>query len=221
MVRTNKKVLLVEGKDDLYTVANLLKYRLQIAKVETVLNIREKASLQRLKQGLRNDLRGSELERLGVVLDADEDLSARWAAITDRLKEFDQSQPSAIPDQPVHSGTIFRLERDDGTVIQVGIWLMPNNQTPGALEDFLKELIRADDSLWSYAQDCVNNINPAERRFTANDDLKAKIHTWLAWQAEPGVPFGTAIEADFLDAAAPSAVTLLAWLGQLFDLTYP
>ena len=50
------------------------------------------------------------------------------------------------------------------------------------------------------------------------DEPKAVIHTWLAWQKEPGRPFGTAITARFLDPNVPEVDVLVAWLKRLFFL---
>jgi hypothetical protein len=48
-------------------------------------------------------------------------------------------------------------------------------------------------------QSSVAAIPEAERRFGPLAEPKAIIHTWLAWQKEPGKPLGTAITARFLD----------------------
>jgi hypothetical protein len=45
---------------------------------------------------------------------------------------------------------------------------------------------------------------------------KAIMHTWLAWQEEPGLPFGTAIKAGYLDSSAAPVDTLVSWLNRLF-----
>ncbi len=42
------------------------------------------------------------------------------------------------------------------------------------------------------------------------------MRTWLAWQEEPGKPFGTAITARYLDADAPPAKALVDWMRRLF-----
>ncbi len=47
---------------------------------------------------------------------------------------------------------------------------------------------------------------------------KALLHTWLAWQAEPGKPIGQAITANYLDANAMPAQQLMKWIRHLFDL---
>jgi hypothetical protein len=57
-----------------------------------------------------------------------------------------------------------------------------------------------------------------ERRFPVRHVAKANIHTWLAWQEEPGKPIGQAITKKYLDAGAPHALKLIAWLRALYDL---
>jgi hypothetical protein len=54
------------------------------------------------------------------------------------------------------------------------------------------------------------------RLFKQLDQPKALIHTWLAWQSEPGRPFGVAIKAGFLEHARPEADVLVGWLQRLF-----
>ena len=48
--------------------------------------------------------------------------------------------------------------------------------------------------------------------------MKAQLHTWLAWQEQPGTPLGLAITNRYLDANAPHAQKLMDWIRQLFDL---
>ena len=48
--------------------------------------------------------------------------------------------------------------------------------------------------------------------------MKAHVHTWLAWQKEPGKPMGQAITKRYLDANAPHAQQLIVWIRKLFGL---
>jgi hypothetical protein len=100
----------------------------------------------------------------------------------------------------------------------VGIWLMPDNQFPGMLEDFVSFLIPQSDALWQKVDNCLNQIPEKERRFSLDHRIKAQLHTWLAWQKEPGKPLGTAITARYLDAEAAHAQQLIAWIRRLFDI---
>jgi hypothetical protein len=62
----------------------------------------------------------------------------------------------------------------------------------------------------------VDEIPVEERRFAAVHSVKALIHTWLAWQDDPGTPLGQAITKRYFDADAPHVDQLLAWLTRLF-----
>ncbi|HST61263.1 MAG TPA: DUF3226 domain-containing protein, partial [Longimicrobium sp.] len=53
------------------------------------------------------------------------------------------------------------------------------------------------------------------RRFSPVHRSKALIHTWLAWQEQPGSPMGQAIGKRDLDAQAPQAQRFVAWLQRL------
>jgi len=95
---------------------------------------------------------------------------------------------------------------------------MPDNTIPGMLEDFMSLLIPAGDILWPMAQGIVQQVTITDRRFPQTQGMKANIHTWLAWQEEPGKPMGQAITKRYLDAAAPDAQQLIRWIRKLFDL---
>ena len=118
-----------------------------------------------------------------------------------------------LPEQPDENGTIIH---QPGMPV-VGIWIMPDNSLPGMLEDFIAFLVPDGDPLWNRASDCLQQIPPEERRFTDNHQNKAHLHTWLAWQKDPGTPMGLAITKSYLDADAPNAQRLIAWLRRLFE----
>ncbi|MCB0194818.1 MAG: hypothetical protein KDJ65_22905 [Anaerolineae bacterium] len=212
---TNTNILLVEGRDDLHVVAQLLKHHLGLEKVEDVILIENKESLSKLLTSLRNDLQRSDLERVGIIVDADDDLAARWMSLRDRLNSLDDIAMQA-PDTPQPEGTILEAERLD-RMVKVGIWLMPDNTLPGDLEKFVSFLIPTNDTLWTRAQTVISEIPQPDRRFGINQS-KAEIHTWLAWQKEPGRPLGLAIRARYLDPDAPKAQHFVTWLRQLFEL---
>jgi len=94
---------------------------------------------------------------------------------------------------------------------------MPDNQTTGNLEDFLKFLVPADSELYEHVISSVDGIPPSEQRFSAVDRSKVLIHTWLAWQKDPGKPLGTAITAKYFDPTVPQVDTLISWLNRLFN----
>jgi hypothetical protein len=203
-----KNLLLVEGSDDKEVVYQLSN-RDGIPRGS--FEAKAKTGYSNLIETLEVELSGSELERLGVLVDADFNLAARWQSIRDRLLMLGYD---SVPDQPVPGGAIVH----HSTRPSVGIWVMPDNGLPGMLEDFAANLIPLEDNLWQYACDCVRQISASDCRFPRQHEIKAQLHTWLAWQEEPGRPIGLAIKMRYLNAETPQAEQFLAWLRRLFNL---
>ncbi|MDQ2903108.1 MAG: DUF3226 domain-containing protein [Ktedonobacteraceae bacterium] len=200
------KYLLVEGPDDSSVFHHLFNhYRLH--KRPTII---DKTGIQNILATLDAELIRSGLERLGIVVDADTDLPARWQSLRDKLMRSGYR----VPDDPESGGTII----EQPELPTIGIWLMPDNTIRGMLEDFMSSLIPEGDTLWPMAQDIVLEVVAKERRFPQTQEMKAKMHTWLAWQEEPGKPMGQAITKRYLDANAPQAQQLIKWIRKLFDL---
>lgn len=93
---------------------------------------------------------------------------------------------------------------------------MPNNCVAGILEDFLRFLVPLNDPLFDHVVQSIDTILPGHCRFTDLKKPKARIHTWLAWQEEPGKPFGQAITARYLDPDLPAADVFAQWLHRTF-----
>lgn len=202
--------LLVEGNDDEHVLYSLLNHY----QVPEQFKIRNKQGIDKLLETLDVELKRSGLERLGIIIDADTNLSARWEGLRERLTHAGYD---ALPATPDPNGTI--IKRADQ--LTVGVWLMPDNTLSGMLEDFASFLIPSDDVLWPLAGDVVQQVVIKKRLFPESHLMKARIHTWLAWQEEPGTPLGLAITRRYLDAAAPHAQQLVNWIRQLFDLAAP
>jgi hypothetical protein len=200
------KYLLVEGPDD-YNVFHHLFNHYQLHKRPTII---DKKGIQNLLSTLDEELNRSGLERLAIVVDADTGLPARWQSLRDKLMRSGYT----VPDAPESGGTII----EQAELPIVGIWLMPDNTIRGMLEDFMSLLIPAGDILWPIAQDIVLEVVAKERRFPQTQEMKANMHTWLAWQEEPGKPMGQAITKRYLDANAPQAQKLVKWIRKLFEL---
>ena len=54
------------------------------------------------------------------------------------------------------------------------------------------------------------------KRFSDADRIKAEVRSWLAWQREPGVQLGAAINDHILGHDSPQALAFLRWLKQLY-----
>jgi hypothetical protein len=101
---------------------------------------------------------------------------------------------------------------------------MPDNILEGELEHFLELLVprKNENPLWLRVLEALDGM-PSEasfpgyvKRFKEQDRRKALIHTWLAWQEEPGKPLGQALTARYFDAHAPHALVFVNWIRQLF-----
>ncbi len=202
-----KKILLVEGKDDKHVIINLCAER-----CVPDFTIQAMEGIERLLTSFPTQLEGSDIGVLGVVVDADTDLSARWHSLRDRLVEKGYQH---VPDEPDPTGAILCPPRDS-LLPRVGVWIMPDNQTNGTLEDFLRFLVPDGSRLFEHVESSVDSIPADERRFKDAAKPKALIHTWLAWQEEPGKPLGQAITARYLDSGVSQVNTLVAWLNRLF-----
>jgi hypothetical protein len=203
-----KNILLVEGADDEHVLKALCGQR----GVQELDGILAQGGVKRLLESLPVRLKESDTEALGVVIDADMDIAARWDSLKHRLTAA--GYPN-VPDQPAATGTIL-TPPPATTLPRAGVWIMPDNQTRGILEDFLRFLVPPGSALFTYARSSVAGIPPAEKRFTQLAEPKAVIHTWLAWQEVPGKPLGAAITAKFLDANVAQVDALVAWLKRLF-----
>lgn len=203
-----KRVLMVEGPDDEHVVKHICGGR-SLGNIEKIHQYGGKAPLL---EGIGARLKESDIAALGILIDADTDLQACWQAVTDRLRRAGYGN---IPELPVPEGTLLPAPADS-LLPRVGIWLMPDNRVPGILEDFLRFLVPPNNALFAHVEDSVDNIPPEQRRFDDLKKPKATVHTWLAWQKEPGKPLGQAISARYLDPHLPAVDTFAKWLQRTF-----
>ena len=227
--------LIVEGKDAVFIAALCRKRKLpppkgysNPLKFKTEFAI-EAGGIEAALFAFREGLNNPDLTNLGLVVDADEDAAARWKSILpllrDHLPGFDEN--AALPSMPPEGGWVYSdhitlqteglTYRSDGRTI--GVWIMPDNQRPGHLEHFVASLAPQEDPLWQHAQETVKDLSTMDFcRFPESKSEKALVHTWLAWQEKPGLPFGTAVEAGYFDAASRKANAFVRWMERVFEL---
>lgn len=187
--------IFVEGPDDMH-VAQHLANAFSLGKID----VKPCEGIPNLLEDIRRATLASELTNLVVICDADDDVPSRWQQIRDRLKDV-----AILPVQPHPSGTVAQ-----GPKMKVSVWLMPDNASPGALEQFLEALIPSGDTTYPKAKRFIDSLTATERRFLAGDAPKASLYVWLATQEDPECPYGTAIKAGYFDAS--SAHTFTEWL---------
>jgi len=127
----NKK-LLVEGDNDQHVVWALCK-KLSIPENFDVIDCGGRGGVVKLIKAM---LKTSDVETLGIVIDADEDLRGSWNSVKDILKRQDQGV--AAPDELPKDGWVGNLSNG---FIKVGVWIMPDNNLNGMLEDFISFML--------------------------------------------------------------------------------
>jgi hypothetical protein len=200
----NKK-LLVEGKDDEHVVLALRdKYRIP-ANFEIV----DCKGVEKLIERIPVTFKTSEIETVGIIIDADDNLQSRWYRLKDILSTIGFDVPPTLPD----TGLI--LEKDSQ---KAGVWIMPNNDANGMLEDFISFLVPSEDKLLPVVHSTLDDIETRQlNKYSITHKSKAVIHTWLAWQKEPGTPMGLSITKRYLSADDATCHTFVHWLKNLFD----
>ena len=203
-----RTIMLVEGTDDKHVVMHICGNH----SIPHLDEIKEHGGIEGVLENFPIELKfaSDEVDVVGVVVDADESVASRWQGLHDILRSAGYED---IPDRPNPEGTIL-FPPTDSVLPRAGVWIMPDNRTDGKLEDFLRLLVPQPSPLFDHAVASVDSV--PERRFSENDRIKALIHTWLAWQREPGKPYGTAISAGFLDSGSADAVAFASWIRRLF-----
>lgn len=209
--KSKPQQLLVEGKNDRHVIWALCEQH-QISEtfsVEVPL-VEDGQGINAVLAEIPVRLKQPNLLTLGIVIDADSHLSARWQAVIQRLKEYGYEE---IPKVPPAEGWVYKPQN----LPNIGVWLMPDNQLPGMLENFVARLIAEDDLLIVKAESILQDIEQTGlNRYTLIQHPKALIHTWLAWQQTPGMPMGQAITAQVLNYNSQLAIIFVEWLKRLF-----
>jgi hypothetical protein len=210
------KQLLVEGKDDLNVVMSIAMKKM----IPETFEIIDTQGYENLRGGLTTRIRNAGLDTLGLIVDADLDISGRWQSLKAVFEhpEFGYE----LPNTPQYGGTIVTHSDIENTIFpqKIGVWLMPDNKKAGMLEDFLRMIVQSNDILMPLAEESIDNVQAKvveAERFSDIHQSKALMHTWLAWQNEPGKPFGQAFTRSYFDKNAELVNAFADWLTMLFS----
>ena len=203
--------LLVEGPDDLNSVIHLMaRHDFDWDDEQSARPfVSARGGVDPLLRDGAEFFKSAAYQRIGIVLDANADLAARWVQIRDRARKAEID----LPELPKPEGTIVSGRTSDS---RIGVWLMPDNSSSGTLEHFLNKLISAGDPIRAYADEVVVEARQRGARCQEKDHVKSALHTWLAWQEVPALPFGTAMKAEYFDKDSEDARRFVAWFNRLF-----
>lgn len=207
----NKK-LLVEGPTDLHVVLALCQYY----NIPENFDIIDCGGIDDLLRNLELRLTHPTLNQsIGVVVDADNDIPKRYNQIAGIVNKFNKI---IVGDSVPQKGLICPT-KNIGEHPTFGIWLMPDNVNLGMVEDFALSLIPPEDNMLPEVENTLERIEELGiNRYTEDHRSKAKIHTYLSWQEDPGCPIGLSITKNVLKPEGEIAKRFVQWLTQLFSL---
>lgn len=218
MPQKERSLLRVEGKNDEHVIRHLLlRHDIDCYREDVAVNIQsiyddgveETGGDKKLLKGMEAAVKSSTGRSVGFILDADEVAEDRWRAVRGRLDNVGLALPDEIPKEGfVGEADTFKA--------RVGVWLMPDNRRSGALEEFLQDLVDSSDPLLPIARTSTDQARDRGARFGNSDRLKAVLHAWLAWQENPGSPYGTAIKARYFSHASANALAFVEWFRRVF-----
>lgn len=204
-------VLLVEGNNDSHIIMALCEHH----KLPEKFKIIPCKGADDVLRNMKIRLTTPELHpKIGIVLDADENVQGRLDSFLRHITQCGKYDCTNI--ELSSEGLI--LKPTDDIFPTVGLWIMPNNSTGGMIEDFVVSLAHKDDErLMAKADETLDQLEKEGfQKYKSVHRTKAKIHTFLAWQDEPGKPMGQAITARLLNADAENAMPFILWIKKLF-----
>ena len=200
---TDRPLLLVEGMGDLHFVQHFCRKAPM-----PMPNVRSLNGVQGVLGALRQEvnLRGN--PPVGVIVDADADISERWMEIVSNLG----AAKTLAPKEPEAEGTVIIQAAG---LPRIGIWIMPDNQSTGELEDFVIDMIPDGDAIWPTSVNYIETIPTIERQFTEHKTDRAKLYAWLATRKHPP-HIGAAIRDGYLHTDTARCQSFALWLRRLY-----
>jgi len=206
-------LLACEGVDDEQFLIRMLAY-LRIEDV-VVRKYDGKPRLPTFLLGLRDSTEFETVRALGIFRDADTSARSAFQSVSDRLKRLKLPQPRS-------SGELITDICDfDGIVRTMGIFIMPDGQSVGELEDLCLRVIAGDPALDCVREflNCVHVQTGVECRET--DRSKAQLNAWLASRHNPSRRLGQAIAARDLNPDSPAFAEVRTFLLDLAGAAQP
>ena len=209
--------LRVEGNDDAHVIKHLLRQHGCLCPIkgekerddwsDTITPV---GDVDSLIQGMELAVRLNSGRAVGFLLDADEEATDRWCEVCNSIGSLQLRLPDRIP-----VDGYVGINRTNNA--RVGVWLMPDNREKGALEAFLSELGIRKDTLFPIAERSTRDAKRAGALFPDNKRDRAIIRAWLAWQEEPGLPYGLAVSKHYFRHDATLARRFVEWFKRLFE----
>ena len=204
----NEFALLVEGEDDkqfVWHIDNQLNLNLPISNEF----IFDSGGFPQILNVLSVQIKVSGRKAVGIIVDANADLASRWKSLKEKLK----NEGIDCPSSPTIGGTI--IEPPSNQKPRTGIWIMPDNNSNGELEDFVIQMIPKNDYVWPLAESYINGIPLGSRKFKNSKIQRAKLYAWLSTREMPS-RMGLAVTNGDLDLRGKLTKQFADWLTNMF-----
>ncbi len=207
--------MVVEGQEDKFALIELMGHHINWPNDKTLAPVKFELGGgpdEILATGfISSKLKESGVDTLGIVLDADDKFTARWTKIRALCADIFPTMPDEMPSD----GLI--IQNDDG--MRFGVWIMPDNESRGMLETFLKYLVpNNSEPVLKHARLAIKEARKKGAPCRECHIDKALVHTWLAWQDPPGQPLGRALTMKMLNPHCDAAAPFVAWFRKLYSL---
>jgi hypothetical protein len=200
------KKLLVEGNDDQHVIWALC----EKFNIDETFDVIDCEGINNLYEQIPVRFKQSGVDTLGIIIDADAEIKKRWSSIVSILNK----QKFTLPQDLSSDGLI--LSNTDN--FKTGVWIMPDNNLNGMLEDFISFLVPSDDKLIPIVNTTLDSIEKQKlNKYSISHKSKAVVHSWLSWQEDPGTPMGLAITKRYLTTEVEICSNLVNWLNKLFN----
>ena len=160
------KQLLVEGKDDLHVISALCKKHI----ISENFNIIACKGIDDLFKVVPTVVINPNFNTIGIIIDADSNISKRWSKLRNILIGKGFNIPNDLP--------LLGLICKNTDEVKVGVWIMPDNNLNGMLEDFIRFFIPENDPCLVIANATLEKIETQKlNKYAAIHKSKALIHT--------------------------------------------
>lgn len=198
--------LLVEGNDDQHVIWALC----EKFKIPETFDVIDCEGIENLIEQIPVRFKQSGIASIGVIIDADTEIEKRWIS----LKGIFSAQGINVPIDLPSDGLVLKTVNN----LNIGVWIMPNNNHNGMLEDFISFLVPKDDKLLPIVHSTLTDIEKQKlNKYNLIHKSKAVIHSWLSWQENPGTPMGLGITKRYLSTDEETCSLLLNWLNRVFN----
>lgn len=215
MVEVHPNVLLVEGKQEVRVIPELMEANgiNWGTRTNPVVYLRDYDGYHKIVDSdvIATELQASGLSALGIMIDADDNPQGRWQSVRQACLKSIPDIPEILPEKGLIHTT--------SNTIKFGVWIMPDNKMQGMLETFLAYMLpNENELLWQFSQETTQEARRKGAPFIESHYDKANIYTWLSWQNPPGRQLHQSIMERILNPQHPNAQNFVSWFKDLYSL---